>query len=308
MRPVALAASALLCTCSAPEELPLLRADIEAKTVEVEVETEEPIEDASVDEESNPPEVITVPASIAISNIARVAPHQSESYAQRCREESRGTTGRAERVEDRNEARQQARLTARDGAISTTLLFARIAYGETGAPDPVEGENDDPTTHLWDEAASILAVIDNLRRGRSRAEMMATYAPRRIFPRPDDVRQQWLAEVQLDGRMPASWHSSRGLWRAWACPRWLATVDAVESILEAHPDDIGQGPCQEVPDHWGGEMDTRAIELGWRRVICAGGHTRNLFWAVPSRAERREETAANTGGSETDLTTRVSSS
>lgn len=278
-----LVATVLLCLTCSSETPEMAVAEPAPEPIE-----EEAIVDASAEpapEVPETPEVVTVPAALAVSNIERVAPYQSDSYERRCLEESRSTTGRAERVVDRDEAREQARLTARDGALSTTLLFARIAYGETGTPDPVEGLNDDPTTALWDEAAAILAVIDNLRRSRSRAEMMAIYAPRRVFPRPDDERQQWLAEVTLDGRMPASWHSSRGLWRAWACPRWLATVDAVKAVLEEHPDDIGAGPCTEVPDHWGGEMDTQARERGWRRVVCARGHTRNLFWAVPARDE-----------------------
>lgn len=227
-------------------------------------------------------EPVTVPAAIAVSEVVRIPVYEQDRYRRRCRTESRRAAPSAERVEDRDEARQQARLMARDRAIDPVVMFARIAYGETGPPQL--GENDHPSTQLWDEAEAFLAVIDQRRGRMSRLEMMAVYSPRRVFPRPDDRRQQWLAEVQRDGRTPPSWPTSGPPWRTYGCPRWLATVDAAKAVLEARDESVGKGPCDEVPDHWGGSFDTFPFEHGWRRVVCAGGHTRNLFWAVPSRS------------------------
>lgn len=283
------AVSVLFLSCfSATTEAPL-----EVQVVDpVEVELPEIEEKLALPQPTEP-----APATVSVAEMQRErAAYRDPRYVRRCGTESRRDTPVAERVEDRDEARARARALARSGELDTVLIFARVLYGETGTPNP--RHNDDPRTPLWDEAEAILAVIDQRRGRMSRVEMMVNYSPRRVFPETDDERQQWIAELELDGTRPASWPRARQLrhheyppWRQYGCPRWLASVDAARRVIRAHPDRIGAGPCKEVPDHWGGTMDRYGFERGWRRVQCARGFTRNLFWIVPSREDRAEERA-----------------
>lgn len=224
-------------------------------------------------------EIETITASEAIPT---PFPHESPRYTARCREEARRDTPVAISIEVREDARTRARALAREGSLNTVVIFARMLYGETGPPIP--GENDD-------EAEAILAVMDSLRGRMSRVEMFVTYSPRRIFPQLDDQRQQWLAETQLDGTRPVSWprpryarHHEYAAWINYGCPRWLATVDWSRRTLRANPGNIGQGPCSEIPDHWGGDIDDP--NTGWKYISC--GTVRNGYYVVPARAARRE--------------------
>jgi len=220
----------------------------------------------------------------------RVAPpdaYRNPVYARRCRVEARRDAPVSIAVEDRSEARSRAVRLARARELDSVLLLARIAYGEAGTPH--HGRNDDPSTPLVDEYEAFLAVMDSLRGEMTREEMMVRYAPRRVFPREGDVRQMWLSEVQLDGSRPPSWPAPRNSrfhshpsWRHYGCPRWLATVDAARAVMRAHPENVGRGPCERRPDHWGGTLDDhRALRAGWAPVDC--GTTLNNFWSVPAR-------------------------
>lgn len=219
-----------------------------------------------------------------------VSHSQTPSYRnlrllEQCRREGRRNAEEATTKENKDEARERARALAVAGEFDLVLVLARVAYGETGVP---RATNDDPSTPVWEELWAFLAVIDGRRGSMSRVEMLVNYSPRRIFPHPEDVRQRWIAELQLDGTRPPSWPAWRGArwhhyppWRSYGCPRWLATVEAVERTLRLLPDRVEKGPCEEKPDHWGGArgVDDRALELGWRQVDC--GPTRNRFWVVP---------------------------
>lgn len=243
-----------------------------------------------VPEEPEPEPVVTVPV---IQVRQRLVPYRNPRYITQCRRASRRDAEVSRVVESRDEARTRARALARSGELNEVLILARMAYGEHGTPR--EGRNDDPRTPEWDEAWAILAVMDSLRGQMSRVEMMVNYAPRRVFPGSETARQRWISELRLDGTRPPSWPRPRGRrfyqhpgWQGYGCPRWLATVDAVRALLRRHPDRVEAGPCDEVPDHWGGAMDDhRAIQAGWRRVQCGRGNTLNRFWVVPERAAQR---------------------
>ena len=202
----------------------------------------------------------------------RRAPYRNPRYVRRCRSEARREAPAGVTVESREEARDRAVQLVRHHRLDTALLFARIVYGESGTPSP--GVNDN-------EPLAILAVIDAQRGAMTRAEMMARYSPRRVFASPTDARQLWIAELQANGSKPPSWNSPAN-WRAYGCPRWLATLESARRVLSRHPGRVGAGPCAEVPHHWGGDMDShRAEARGWLRVDC--GVTRNTFWVVPRR-------------------------
>lgn len=264
----------------------------DAEPVDLDEENEEEAASelvAEADEDARP-----VAASITVAEAVRVQPmpYRNERYITRCRRESQQDAPEAETMESKPAARERARALAREGAVDEVLLLSRVAYGETGTPQP--GINDDPATPTWDEVDAFLAVMDGRRGLMSRVEMFTNYSPRRIFPHPEDVRQRWIAELQLDGARPPSWPAPRQRrfhgyppWRSYGCPRWLATVDAVRRVLAAHPRRItaGTGPCEQRPDHWGGEVgvDDRAVRLGWRLVDC--GSTRNRFWVIPGPDE-----------------------
>lgn len=214
------------------------------------------------------------------------APYRSPRYRAQCRRDARQDTQPAITVESREEARERARAAARAGRLDTTLIFARMAYGETGTPVP--GENDDPDTPLVDEYEGFLAVMDHRRGQLSRVEMMVSYGPRRVHPREEDTRSRWLAELELNGHRPPSWPRPRGrrhhsypTWRFYGCPRWLATVDAAREIMRTYRGRrVGRGPFPEVPHHWGGDMDNdRARRGGWR--LLPHRFTNNNFWVVP---------------------------
>ena len=229
------------------------------------------------------------PVRVADMNL-RLPPHRSSRYVARCRREARREGVVVEALENKPEARARARALARSGVLDPVLIFSRMAYGEAGSPQP--GRNDQ-------EYFAMLAVMDSLRGGMSRVEMFVNSAPRRVFPHPGHVRNAWIAELQLDGRRPPSWPRPQGrrfhsypTWRSYGCPRWLATVDAVRRLLRVHPDRVGAGSCEEVPDHWGGAMDQhRADRGGWRMIRC--GHTLNRYFVVPERAARRGLPAQN---------------
>lgn len=220
---------------------------------------------------------------------AMPAPYRNPRYRALCRAASRNDAEVAVTIESRTEARERGLEEARAGHLDEKLVFARLAYGETGTPQP--GVNDDPSTPLVDEYEGFLAVIDHRRGQLSRVEMMIQYGPRRVFPRAEDVRQRWIAELQMDGTRPPSWPRPRGrrfhdypTWEHYGCPRWLATVDAVRALFrryEGHR--VGRGPFPEVPHHWGGDMDAwRAERGGWRTIRYR--FTRNNFWVVPGSA------------------------
>lgn len=208
-------------------------------------------------------------------------PYERAIYRRRCRA-VRWQRGEAALTMDlKSDARERARALARAGELDEILLFARILHGETGTP---RRANDDPSTPLWEEAQAILMVLDGRRGAMSRAEMFAAYSPRRLFPHPEDQRQLWVAELALDGAMPPHWprHIAHPRWTSWGCPRWLATLDAAKRVLESAPGRLTEGgPCEEVPDHWGGEVGIDDREhLGWRQIDC-GSHVRNRYWSVP---------------------------
>lgn len=226
------------------------------------------------------------PVVVAVAS----APYRHARYQTRCARESRLDASPATTVEDRAEARARALQQARGGGLDEVLLFARLAYGETGTPVP--GRNDDPSTPLVDEYEGFLAVIDHRRGQMSRAEMMVYYGPRRVFPRESDVRQRWIAELTLDGRRPPSWPAPRGerfhshpAWRHYGCPRWLATVDASRTLFRHYEGRrVGRGPFPEVPHHWGGDMDAwRARQGGWRTIRYPFAN--NNFWVVPEATD-----------------------
>ena len=273
-----------------------LRADLrlaEPETSEIE---EAPAADGSVASEA---------ISVAEATRRRPMPYRNPRYIARCRRESRQNAPPVEAIEDKSEARRRARALARTGQLDELLLLSRIAYGETGTPQP--GRNDDPLTPTWDEVEAFLAVLDGRRGAMSRVVMFVLYSPRRVFPHPGEgpraITQQWIAELQLDGTRPPSWPrrtqngERRGIrsgypsWRTYGCPRWLATVDAVRRVLEAHPHritpraDRRTGPCERQPDHWGGAvgLDERAVHLGWHLIDC--GTTLNRFWVIPENFE-----------------------
>lgn len=215
------------------------------------------------------------------------APYRSARYQAICRRDSRVDTAAAVTVESRTEARERALEEARSDQLDEVLIFARMAYGETGTPIP--GLNDDPGTPLMDEYEGFLAVIDHRRGQMSRVEMMVNYGPRRVFPRESDVRQRWIAELELNGHRPPSWPRPRNrrfhdypTWRHYGCPRWLATVDAARQLFRHYADRrVGRGPFPEVPHHWGGDMDAwRAERGGWRTIRYR--FARNNFWVVPA--------------------------
>jgi hypothetical protein len=219
----------------------------------------------------------TPAAAISVADAVRVprpAAYRNPRYIARCRREARGNAPEAETMESKPDARARARGLARAGSLDVLLLLSRIAYGETGTPRP--NVNDNPATPTWDEVEAFLAVLDGRRGGMSRAEMFVSYSPRRVF----------------DGARPPSWprprqrrfHGYPG-WRNYGCPRWLATVDAVRRVLEAHPRRVTTGPCERRPDHWGGAVgiDEHAVRLGWHLVDC--GSTRNRFWVIPEHIE-----------------------
>jgi hypothetical protein len=224
------------------------------------------------------------PRGISVARMG-IAAYHNPVYRERCRVSSRRNAEEATTVESKDDARDRARALARADQLDEVLLFARLAYGETGTP---QSANDDPSTPLWDEAHAFLAVLDN-RRGRriSRVEMMAAYSPRRVFPHPENERNRWIAELDLRGRRPPAWPAWRGArwhqyppWRSYGCPRWLAAVDAARRLLRSVPARVGRGPCEEVPDHWGGRpgVDDEALERGWRIVDC--GRTQNRFYVI----------------------------
>ncbi len=292
-----IAASVLCYSCSSPVlEPPEPAEPIVAEVVAAVSGELDDQEDAGPDDGGLVEEDAGAPSEgVSVARIlAERPPYRDERYIARCRRESRRDAPASEVIEDRDEARRRARALARSGQLDPVLIFSRMAYGETGTPNP--RHNDDPSTPNWDEAEAILAVIDNRRGRMSRIEMMVNYAPRRVFPKPGDERQAWISELQLDGARPPSWprprqrrHHGHPPWRQYGCPRWLATVDRVRQVLRSHPRTVAPGICEEVPDHWGGTMDRYGFERGWRRVTCGRGFTRNLFWVVPSRDVEGEQ-------------------
>lgn len=288
MSRIYVAAITLLLSCSSgapPEVITPVAEEVEALDGGEVVSDPEPVVEAEV--ELGEVEVVVPVETISVAEMVSQRPaHRDPRYTSRCRGMSRSHAPVAETVGDKDQARARAVADARAGLLNEALLFARVVHGETGAPSR---QNDDPATPLWDEAEAILAVIDSRRGEAGRVEMLARYSPRRVFPHPEDERQKWIAELQADGRRPPSWPRPRGrrhhehpTWESYGCPRWLATLDAVQRVLSAYERrSVGAGPCEQEPDHWGGEMDTYGETLGWRRVSC--GVTRNLFWVVPGR-------------------------
>lgn len=276
---------ALLCACSAPASV---RKEPPAPPPSIVVELPETHIEVAIE-----PVPVRVVETLSATQAAGYppSPYRDGRYVARCRRESRRDAPQAERIESKRQARHRGRQEARRGQLDELLIFARIVHGETGTPRP--GFNDDPRTPLWDEAEAFLAVLDGRRGAMSRAEMFVNYSPRRLYPHPGDVRQQWIAELQLDGSRPPSWPRPRQRrfhphpsWRAYGCPRWLATIDRIRPVLRAYREArVGRGPCEEQPDHWGGApgVDDHPLRLGWRRVDC--GTTRNRFWVVPDEEE-----------------------
>jgi len=207
-------------------------------------------------------------------------PYMSPHFRPICRRDSwRGDLELAETVLSKPEARVRARSLARAGALDELLIFARVLYGEEGPP----------THENPDGAAAILAVIDYQRNRMSRVEMMVNYGPRRVFPHPGEgrrkTRSRWLAGTALNGRRPRAWRDElivhnpgHPRWRFYGCPRWLSTIDWARDTLELYPETVGAGPCEEVPHHWGGDMDDHADDCHWRVVDC--GVTEDTFWVV----------------------------
>lgn len=209
-----------------------------------------------------------------VIQVSQIRQTNLRAYQGQCAREGRTDAEETRTVEDRDEARRLAIILTRNGELSDDLMLARMCYGEASARVDVN------------DCAAILAVVDKKRRSRSRAEMIATYGPRRVYPHPDDVRQRWISELQANGKRPPSWPgiTDRAFpaWRSWGCPRWVRVLEHAKGLIRRHPRSIGNGPCSEAPDHWGGEMDDhRAIRAGFIPVNC--GNTLNNFWRVPDR-------------------------
>jgi hypothetical protein len=157
----------------------------------------------------------------------------------------------------------------------------------------------------WEAEADMLGIHAVILRtqqriGGSYVGAAGAYA-RRLIGRQGQISRPWLWDLNSRGTEPARWptetwvSTSRGAERRPHAPwsvfreRWLATYERAGQVVEYRLDDWSTwGPCDRVPDDWGGAMDMeRARRLGLVQLACPG--TANAFFVRPSTLEDEEQ-------------------
>jgi len=147
------------------------------------------------------------------------------------------------------------------------LELSRVAVSESGFDSE-------------DDHRAILEVLRDVGRRMGRAsvaEAARRYSRRAtgVLP-PLNLRQAWIAELDLEGREPSFWPPNGPPWAAYR-GRWLALVERSRRLLRAKG-----GPVCGA-HHWGDERDAeRARRYRWIEVDC--GKTQNRFFRVPGRS------------------------
>lgn len=156
---------------------------------------------------------------------------------------------------------------ARGQSPDDVLELSRVVVSESGFDSP-------------DDHRAILEVLRAVGRqmgGASVAEAARRYSRRAtgVLP-PLNLRQAWIAELDLEGREPSFWPPQGPPWAAYR-GRWLALVERSRRLLRER----GGPSCGA--HHWGDARDAeRARRYRWIEVDC--GATKNYFFRVPRRS------------------------
>jgi len=138
------------------------------------------------------------------------------------------------------------------------------------------------------------------RQGGTYVGAARTYA-RRLIGQQGDINRPWLWGLNPQGREPEQWPtevwvstregSERRPHARWAAyrERWLNTYERAGVVVQYTLDTWDSwGPCDTIPDDWGGAMDMeRARRLGLVQLSCQG--TQNYFFIRPSTLAASEQ-------------------
>jgi hypothetical protein len=137
-------------------------------------------------------------------------------------------------------------------------------------------------------------------QGGSYVNAAGSYA-RRLIGRQGQISRPWLWGLNPRGTEPAQWPvdqwistpsgAERRPHAPWAIyrERWLGLYARAGEVVTLRLADWETwGPCERVPDDWGGSMDMeRARRLGLVQVECAD--TANAFFVRPSTLAAEEQ-------------------
>lgn len=142
------------------------------------------------------------------------------------------------------------------------LQLSRIAVSESGFDSE-------------DDHRAILEVLRDVARrmGGVPVSMAAERYSSRVtgaMP-PLNLRQAWIAELDLEGSEPSFWPPNGPPWAAYRA-KWLAVVSRSRRLL------VERGGPGCGAENWGDRLHDRkrAISYGWIEVDC--GETKNMFW------------------------------
>lgn len=156
------------------------------------------------------------------------------------------------------------------------LQLSRIAVSESGFDSE-------------DDHRAILEVLRDVARrmGGVPVSMAAERYSSRVtgaMP-PLNLRQAWIAELDLEGSEPSFWPPNGPPWAAYRA-KWLAVVSRSRRLL------VERGGPGCGAHHWGDAKDAeRARRYRWIEVNC--GETKNYFFRVPSDRSRAAKISAS---------------
>lgn len=179
---------------------------------------------------------------------------------------------------------QEAEASPRRTPITPALALATLTVSEAG----------------WEADVDMRGIHAVLLRTQERASSTYTTAARlyarRVIGRERDISRRWLWGLNPRGTEPEAWPTEAWVRRhgelvrvphpRWSVyrERWLNTYARAEEVVEYTFATWGEwGPCDRIPDDWGGDMDMeRATRLDLTEVSCPDAE--NHFFIRPSTA------------------------
>lgn len=181
--------------------------------------------------------------------------------------------------------------------MTPVLALAALSWSESGLVSRIEAEDG---TVTWENDEDMRAIHAVLLRGSERERVgylsFARMYARGVVGRARPIERRWLWGLDPSGAEPIGWPSHH--WRRrgdrlereehapWSAfrARWLAHYAHAQEVQRLRLDTWAEwGPCEAIPDDWGGAMDrARAERLRLIPVEC--GPTDNDFYIRPSSA------------------------
>jgi hypothetical protein len=176
--------------------------------------------------------------------------------------------------------------------ITPQLALATLTWSEAGLVSRQELNG----RVRWGQDGDMRAIHAVILRGAERMDTtymgFARMYARRLLGGRGNINRRWLWDLHPDGSEPTGWPRTvvvRGSeqphppWESYRT-RWLNTYERAGEVVQMQLHNWRSwGPCEEVPDDWGGAMDhERAERIGLQLLECDDS-VQNNFYVRPGR-------------------------